>query len=413
MFDEKSKIRFLGGGDEVGRLGMLMESGDVKFLFDYGMLPEKPPKYPLEAPPVDLTFLTHAHIDHSGMIPWIAAHHGTQVMATRPTMEVSSLLHQDTLKIADIEGYPAPYTKTDAKSAYHNFDEVRHKVPRDIATVEMRFHSAGHIPGATMFEMRGGRRMLFTGDLDTRNARLVWGAHPVKCDVLFMEATYSGRDHPERGEEEKRFIDTIDDTVSRGGVAVVPAFAVGRSQEVLLMLKDRGYNVWFDGMGKAISQIFLQNPEYLRSSKDLERALRDVKEVHSGHGRKLALKDDVIVTTSGMLDGGPVLWYLEHLRDDPKSSILTTGYQVSGTNGARLRDTGTIDFYGDIKKVECQVDSFDFSAHAGHKDLVSFAKECAPEKVVLMHGDKPTALASDISDFAEVIMPKNGEEFIV
>lgn len=403
------RVQFLGGSNEVGKLGMVLDMEGLRLLFDYGISPTKPPSYPLEAPPVDLTLLTHAHLDHSGMIPWLASRQDSFICSTEVTREISLILHDDSLKIAKTEGYAYPYTKADIKEVHSRFVAIDSSQIKDIGGSELHIHSAGHIPGSLMFELRGSITILFTGDINTINTRLMWGTHPVRCDILFIEGTYSGRNHPEREELEKQFLDTIDETVRRGGVAVVPAFAVARSQEMALILSNAGYDVWVDGMGSKVSKIFLKYPQSIRSEKKLRKALSQAKVVHSSHGRKLALKGEVILTTSGMLDGGPVLSYLEKLRSDPKSAILLTGYQVEGTNGRQLLDKGTINFYGVNQKIECQVHYFDFSAHAGHNELVKFAKACSPEKIVIFHSDDRKPLADELRDVAEVYTPGNGE----
>ncbi len=373
------------------------------------LAPKPAPTYPLEAPPVDLILLSHAHLDHSGMLPWVASRYETSILATPPSAQVATLLHNDSLKIANQEGFPAMFDKQDIRHTQQVFEFIKHAEWREAAGMELHFHSAGHIPGSTMYELRGSRRIVFTGDLYTRNSRLLWGAHPVKCDVLFMESTYAGREHADRQAEEKRFLDAIDDTLKKGGTAIVPSFAVGRSQEIALILKDRGYTVWLDGMAKEVIKIFLANPAFLRNKKELERALEKVHVIRGAHARKQALKGDVILTTSGMLDGGPVLYYLEHLYKDPKSSVLMTGYQVEGSNGRMLLDTGHIDLRGARIKVQCKVDRFDFSAHAGHKDLVKFARDCAPKDIVLFHGDQGEKLKPDLEKFANVHTPAVGQ----
>jgi len=210
-------------------------------------------------------------------------------------------------------------------------------------------------------------------------------------------------------EIEKDFLDKIDEVVNRGGVAVLPAFAVSRSQELALVLRKAGYDVWFDGMGRKVAKIFLKYPRYLRSAENLKKALNKVNFVHSDHGRKLAVKSEVIITSSGMMDGGPVLSYMNKLRNDPKSAVLLTGYQVEDSNARLLVDKGQLDFYGVKQKIECEVEYFDFSAHAGHSELIEFAKNCNPEKIVLMHSDNREALADPLKDVAEVIVPKTGE----
>jgi putative mRNA 3-end processing factor len=406
------KANFLGGAREVGKLGLVLDFDERKFLFDYGMAPDKPPQYPLEAPPVDIIALTHAHLDHSGMLPWVASRYEASILTTRPSAEVATLMHHDSLKIANIEGYPAPYDKSAIKHTEKVWDYVQYAESREAAGMEMKFHSAGHIPGSTMYELRGSRKVVFTGDLFMTNTRLLWGAEPVKCDLLFLESTYSGREHNPREDEEKRFLDAVDDTIKRGGVAIVPSFAVGRAQETAMVLQGRGHRVWLDGMGKTVVKTFLKYPEFLRNKKDLQKAMNEVKIINSQHQRKQALKGDVIITTSGMLDGGPVLFYLSNLYHDSKSAVLMTGYQVQGTNGRRLLETGTVEIQGADLKVACRVDRFDFSAHAGHKDLVRFAKASGAKDVVLYHGDSPEPLMEDIGKFTNVHAPAIGEDLI-
>ena len=200
--------------------------------------------------------------------------------------------------------------------------------------------------------------------------------------------------------------------IGKGGKVIVPAFAVGRTQEIMLLLKDSGHEFWVDGMGRTVSKIYLSMPEYLSSGKQLRQAVKRGKLVRNAQGRSRAAKADVIVTTSGMLDGGPVLEYLDNLKDDPRSAVLLTGYQVEGSNGRQLLDHGMIDVKGAPVKVNCQVDKFDFSAHADHDQLLEFAKGCSPERIVLCHGDQREPLAEDLrKEGFEVLLPRNGEPF--
>jgi putative mRNA 3-end processing factor len=405
------QIQFLGGCEEVGSTAMVLESDGMKLLFEYGMKPGKPPETPLPAPPVDGVLLTHAHLDHSGMIPWLCSQNDQTIFGTELTKEISNLLHKDSIKIAKTEGYAPPYATADIREAHHSFV---HLAPKEKTSLGEHFdvhcHSAGHIPGSLMYELIGSQRLLFTGDINVIDTRIVTKAKPVKCDILFIEGTYAGRDHMlKRDELERCFIDKIDEVVKRGGCAVLPAFAVSRAQELALVLQNEGYNVWFDGMGRKVSKIFLKYPEYLRSVKDLKKAINNIHFVHSDHGRKLALNSDVILTSSGMMDGGPVLSYMAKLKDDPKNAVLLTGYQVKDTNSRLLMDKRKLDFYGVTQDVSCEVEYFDFSAHAGHSELVEFAKGCQPEKIILFHSENRKALEEPLKDFTEVISPMTGK----
>jgi len=409
--DSNIKIQFLGGVEEVGRLAMVLETGDLRLLFEYGMSPGKPPSYPLPAPPVDLVLLTHAHLDHSGMIPWLFSKADQNILTTKLTAEITDILHKDTIKIAKGEGYAIPYTSNDITEAKKSVSPIEPTQSRTIGNdYRVICHDAGHIPGSVMFELVGDKRLLFTGDFNVIDTRIVKKTKPVSCDILIIEGTYAGRDHPKsRYDLEKDLIDKIDEVVKRGGIAVLPAFAVSRSQELAMILRNSGFNIWFDGMGKRVTKLFLKYPKYLRSSEDLKKAFNKLNLVHSDQGRKMALKSEVIITSSGMMDGGPVLKYMTKLKNDPKSAVILTGYQVPGTNARLLVDKGQLNFYGVIQKIECEAVYFDFSAHAGHSEIINFAKACNAEKIVLMHSENRKVLAEPLNEVAEVFTPATGE----
>ncbi len=411
--------RFLGAAEDIGRLGFILEAEDQRFLFDYGIAPDKPPLYPLDAPPVDQAFLTHAHLDHSGMIPYLVGRQECSIITTKPTRQVSELMHKDSLKIARMEGFPEPFHDNDIEAVESMYELTPFGQTVPVGNFDATLHSAGHIPGAAQVQLTGGERdVVFTGDLYTRPQHLVGAGEPVPCDILCMETTYAGREHPDRRETEREFIDYCDDTARDGGTTVAAAFAVGRAQELALVLAGQGLNVWMDGMARRVSQIFSENPEFLADPQAYQRAMKDVKMIYNHRGRDVALREaDVIITTSGMLDGGPILYYLDRLRNDKHSSLALTGYQVRGTNGRRLLDEGKVDFDPHrapgkkVHQVNCQVEHFDFSAHAGHEDLVQFAKATGAEDIVLFHGDNREELVPDLSAFANVHLPERGVPF--
>jgi putative mRNA 3-end processing factor len=412
--------RFLGAAEDIGRLGFVLEGHGHRFLFDYGMEPDKPPLYPLEAPPIDRVFLTHAHLDHSGMLPWLAARYDAPIHCTPPSADVATLLHRDSLKIARSEGYPEPYQDEDIDATQGLYDLMDFQHPKPLGKFTARLHTAGHIPGAAQVELTApDLKLIFTGDLYTRDQRLVYAAKQTKCDVLFMESTYAGREHPDREDVEQDFVTYAEEVKARGGVLIVAAFAVGRSQELAMVLAGRGFNVWLDGMGRKVASIYAQNPTYLNNPSLYMRALGEIKDIRNHRGRSVALQEaDVIITTGGMLDGGPVLFYLDHIKNDPKSGLAITGYQAHGTNGRRLREEGVIDLDTrepgkNVARLNCEVRSFDFSAHAGHQDLVKFAKGTGCSEIVLFHGDNREALLEDLSEFAKVHLPVRGEHFTV
>jgi len=203
---------------------------------------------------------------------------------------------------------------------------------------------------------------------------------------------------------EKEFVDIIDETISRGGIAVVPAFAVGRTQEVLIMPGNINHPVYLDGMGQDITRLFLQFPDHLKDAELLRESANKVEWISNSSERKRVLYQPcVIVTTAGMINGGPIINYIQRLRSDPKSSIILTGYQVEGTNGRLLMEKGyIIDEHTNRKiLVQMNVHQFDFSAHAGRHSLEWIAEEVSPEIAFVVHGDPECA--TSFGKFLETI----------
>lgn len=411
------KMKFLGGAEIVGKLGLLVENQGANIMFEYGMrlVKKEIPQFPMiPAEDVEGVFITHAHLDHSGAVPLLVQRKDCDVYCNDLTMDIASLLFFDSIKIAKSEGYTQfPYKDTDVKNVWQNYRSFTIGETRSIAGLEIVAHSAGHIPGAQMYEIKGHETTLFTGDLHTENTRLTYGAKPVKCDNLIIEATYAGRNHPPRPKSEALLVQKVREVVERGGTAIIPCFAVGRMQEVMLILKDLPYDMWVDGMGKTVNGFYTDHPDYLRNIKDFKAAKRKFNPVRTSSARDKARRGQVIITTSGMLDGGPVLHYLDDQKDNDKSAVMIVGYQAEQSNGRMLLEKGMVETQKGLIKVNCELMTFDLSAHADHDELLNFIKGCQPEKVVLMHSDNRAELAQDLEGDYEVLMPESGNTFEV
>lgn len=418
---EKIWFHFHGGAREVGNVGCTIEKeGCEALLIDYGLAASKPPRYPSPTPPVKNAVITHAHIDHIGMAPWLVGQHGTKLHSTPLVSALSEIMWRDTYKVSSIEGYPLTWDKRDIEDSLESWIPHDHGDPFDLDGWICTLHGAGHVPGASMIELEApGVKILWTGDIDTRMSPNVIGAKPSKCDILVMEATYAGRDHLDRVAEEERLVERIQEVRGRGGVALIPSFASGRGQDIIKILhdKDPSLNVHYDGMGTRISKIWNDHPAYLRDPTGFERAIRWTKRVRGKSDRFKALEADVIVTTSGMLDGGPAIWYLNRLRHDSANAILLTGYQAPGSGGRSLLDTGALPIYKRMTKVELEVDQFDLSNHAGRSELLDFAMACEPRHLILFHTpdedvDEFSALFGKNPPF-DISVPINGRDLVV
>jgi putative mRNA 3-end processing factor len=407
------KYKFLGGASKIGSAGLLLNIDRTNIVIEYGLTPDSPPKYPIQCPPVDHAFLSHAHLDHSGMTPWLTNKYDLSLYSTDLTLALAQILLRDNIKISDIEGYPSMYSKLDIRKMLDDAIEIDYGKKYRFNDFDMMALDAGHIPGSVMFQLKtiGGPNILVTCDINTIDTRLVQGTRGIDCDILFLEATYAGRDHELRPKIEYKFQEKVKEIVERNGTAIIPAFAVGRTQEVLLILADLDYEIWLDGLGGDVTRLFLKYPKYLKEHKKLKRIFERVRRVRTRAHRKAALDAEVIVTTSGMLDGGPVLRYIQGLNDNSKNGILLTGYQVEGSNGRMLLEHEKLRLYDNVQKINMEVEHFDFSAHAGHKDLVDFAKKCDPEHIILYHGEERELIKNDLENSYTVHLPEDGKSY--
>ena len=391
------KITGLGACREVGRSSFLVDAGD-KILLDRGvkLTPEKI-EYPLAVNTnLDAAIISHAHLDHSGDLPHLFVKSRPVCYMTPPTLDLAELLWHDSLKIAGIEGYDAKFSKAEIRRTRKFTFPLGYRTRIDITDkVSLEFFDAGHIVGSAITKLTfNNTSLVYTGDFKVVETRLLNKAN-IKLghvDYVITESTYGDSDHPDRYKVEKEFVDACLRTVENNGFAIVPAFAVGRSHELIDILIEHkvGCPIYLDGMSQKAANITLKYPKYLKDAKTLKKALRKARWIRSDRDRKRALEEPaIIVTTAGMCDGGPVLNYIKRLYNDEKSAIFLTGYQVEGTQGRRLLEEGLITIDGKEYRPKCTIKKFDFSAHPGQSEMLKALRKWNPKRVFLVHGDPP------------------------
>ena len=416
------KIEVYGAGHEVGRSAIILDTGKTRVLLDYGVKIEPDHvEYPMEFHGmVDAMILSHAHLDHSGYVPHLFSELTTTVYTTPPTLELSKLLWEDAVKVAKLRGDEPPFGREEMKEAVRRTMTFHYYQPfmvSDEMTVE--FSDAGHIPGAAITRMETDEgTVVYTGDFKIGKMRLHSGADTsnVKCDVLIIESTYANREHPPRDELEKRFIEKVKEVLDNGGKVIVPVFALGRAQDIidLLVSSHIRYPIYFDGMGKKATKIILRFPDYISNYHRLKKAAKKVIWIKNQHQREDIVESPaVIVTTAGMLQGGPVLHYLLRVKDDPKSAILFTGYQTKESPGRKLLEEGILEIEGVEYPTKIQREYYDFSAHAGRSDLFEMIEKADPNVLIAIHGDPENVelLAKEVKERygIETYAPINGE----
>ena len=395
------EVSFLGGAGEVGRSAVLV---DDSLLLDYGVLASDPPQYPVRTPEPDAVVASHGHLDHVGAVPaLLKGRCRPDVHWTPPTGELTRLLANDTLKLHG--GSPrCPFTDEHVSrlgevERRHGYEEP-FAVEAGGTTYEVTLFDAGHIPGSAHVLVDDGEtRLLYTGDFHTDDQRLVAGttARP-DADVVICESTYSDVTHDDRADVERRFVASVEETLWDGGTVVVPAFAIGRTQELLLVCAAHDLPCYVDGMGTQVTTMLRRHPGFVRDAEALRRAAGHARVVTGRDGQRRRITDQptVIVTTSGMLSGGPAMTYVPAIRGNPVNKVTMTGYQVEGTPGRQLLETGTATIDGRPMSVSAQVEQYDFSAHADRDGLRRFLDDYRGARVFITHGDRCERFAESL-----------------
>ncbi len=409
-------LRVLGGGGEVGRLSILVrpEGRREGVLVDAGVNfdDEDRPVFASTYPPryVKAIILSHAHLDHIGTAPMYFISSEPPVYATRPTLRMAKLMLEDFLKL---NGYYSPYEHGEVKRLLENSSEVRYGQRLEIDGMETSFYSAGHIPGSvfTVVEVNG-IRVGVTGDINTVETKLMKPAQldmVGRLDVLVTEATYGATLHPPRERAEKRLLAIVEEVLDSGGTVLIPAFSIARGQEIMMILAahDPGVPVYVDGMIRQVTEIFIENSEYINNPSLLRRAYEAFNIVRGWRDRHRAWRQkSIIIASAGMLKGGPSLYYLKRIGGNPRNAVVLVSFQAPGSVGRRLVEEGLMP--SSEEPLRARLEWLDFSSHADRNGLLEVVRKTKPSKVVVVHSEPDVAKA-----FAERVAAEHDAEVIV
>ena len=411
-----------GATDFVGRSCFIIQDNDRKIVLDCGielqpngdpLVPEGVEKYEND---VDGIILSHAHIDHSGYLPRLCQKRGTTpIFLTKPTKDIVSTLWQDSYKINQDLLWEQNAMKRALSMCKTEKYKKRFKITEGIYAT---FYPAGHILGASVVVIDwDGQLVMYSGDINDYKTPLLNGYELPEEDVdtIIMESTNGTRNVTPRDQVNQELMSSIRSTLKNKGFVLIPAFAIGRSQELLFTLAKENLNVpvYIDGMINQMNKItnrYLNEdyvaPHTLDFCKELDKSPLHSDNFHS-ISRDLDIptwkqrkqvyqskKPAIVVTTSGMMEGGPIHTYLQKLAGSPKNLLAITGYQVEGTTGRKIVDgerwvkLGNRDRHGTWTHLRLSVQRFNYSGHAGINGLETFATSNNAKQVILVHGEK-------------------------
>jgi putative mRNA 3-end processing factor len=421
------KLIFHGAAKEVGRSCIELQTQGDRYLLDAGIkFKEGGFSYPekvINLPDIDGLFISHAHLDHTGALP-LFEHYNIicPVFCTKLTYILTKVLLKDSYKIARIKNLHPAYNKLDLEKLEKGVRFVKYDRNYKHRKINFTFLNAGHVPGSSMILIEAeDKKILYTGDFKLKTSELMKGAsadyHDI--DVMIMESTYGARELPERETIKKQFLDKIEEVIARGGSVLVPVFSLGRSQDILIMLSERKFNapIYLDGMCKKVANRILGiNDPYVNNIEVLDEMFNH-RVIHIGserHRQRVMGAQGIFVTSSGMLQGGPVLAYLAEMWHDPRNAVLLTGYQCKRTNGQTLVEEGYVYLDGWRTYVKGEVIKYDFSGHADQSELRELIRRVHPKKLILQHGDEEaiSQLGSWASNntHSKLYMPEVGDE---
>ncbi len=430
--ENEISIFTLGGFKQVGRSCILITTSESKILLDCGIHPgvkESWKAYPrldwvnLDLTQLDAVIISHAHLDHTGFLPMLYKY-GYQgpTYCSDPTLALMTMLQSDFVKIADKEGGNILYDLKDVREVIKHTITLPYGLVTDVSPdTKLVMNNAGHILGSATIHLHigeGAHNIVYTGDFKYGRTLLldsaVWN-YP-RVETLIMESTYGAREDvmPSRTEVEEYFVNTINNIIKQGGKVVIPVPAVGRSQEMMLVLdkymrekKMVEAPIFIEGMISEATAIHIAYPEYL--AKDLRNKILVDDEnpflsdyftiIDHPKNREEALEQGsaIIMATSGMLEGGPVIDYFSKLASSDKNGVVFVSYQIPGTMGRRVLDgskqVSILDDRGKIKilDVNCEVSKVEgFSGHSDYNQLMRYVGKLRSklQYVIINHGER-------------------------
>ena len=421
------RITSLGGYREVGRSCTLLSTQDSKILIDCGIdvsSPDNGSPYihmpevlPLDS--IDGVVVTHAHLDHSGLVPMLFKFgYDGPVYTTYPTRDVMVLLQMDYLRVCGDEAKKPPYSSEHIRKEIRNTIPLNYGDTTDIAPdIRLTMHRAGHILGSAICHFHIGDGLFniaFSGDIKYEKTWLFSAAatHFPRLEALVLESTYGGKQdvQPSRKKATEQLKEIVKKTLESKGKVLVPVFAIGRSQEVMIVLEHLMREkelpevpVYLDGMIWEATAIHTVYPEYLNA--DLRQKIfqegenplmAEIFERVDSYDKRREIIDEkhecIVLATSGMLNGGPVMEYFKAWAEDERSTLIFVGYQAEGTLGRKIQKGWKEVMVGDKSvKVEMNVETCEgFSGHSDRAQLMNFVRNVSPKprRIIVNHGDE-------------------------
>jgi KH/beta-lactamase-domain protein len=426
----------LGGFREVGRSSMLVRTKESSVLLDCGMNPaymdssEAFPKFNVDEfdlDTLDAVIISHAHLDHCGLLPFLFKYgFDGPVYCSEPTSSLMTLLQLDSLDVLTKSGRQTPYDQKDVR------ETVLHTIPLKYGTVtdispDMRLtlHNAGHILGSSIVHLHIGEglhKIVYTGHLKFGHTMLLDPAVMTfpRIETLITESTYGAPEDimPSRKEVEEKLAFIVNRTIEGGGRVLIPVPAVGRAQEIMLVLDSymrqglmREVPVYIEGMISEATAIHTAYPEYL-SREVRDRIIKEginpfqsdyftVIESSNARAQIDESSPSITLATSGMLEGGPSIEWFKMLAPNPLNTVIFVSYQIEGTTGRRLlrgnRDFNMLNNEGRTEafKVECAVDAVEgFSGHSDRNQIFGYARKILPhpDLIIVNHGESKKCL---------------------